>query len=184
MTLALAALVMAAALPALGSLLGRRSLDAAAAALAGEIARARQEAITRGRHVGLAFEATPGGGRFAVYIDGGKPGIRGVEIASGLDRLVRGPIDLTASFEGVRLGIPGPGSVPRVPPARGVLQPGDDPVQFGNTDIVSFSPQGESTSGAVYLTDRRGGLRAVVVYGRTGRIRVWTFVPEVHRWRQ
>jgi Tfp pilus assembly protein FimT len=177
-------LVTALAVPALGPILGRRSLDAAAAVLAGEMARARQEAVARSRHVGIAFERAPEGDRYAVYLDGGRSGISAMEIAAGTDALLRGPVDLSSSFSGVRLGIPGPSRIPKVPPSRGVLSPGDDPIQFGGSDIVSFSRTGESSSGAVYLTDRRGGLRAVVVYGRTGRIRVWVYVPEMQRWRQ
>jgi len=182
--LAILGLAVAMAAPALSHLLGRRSVDAAAAVLAGEIARVRQEAIARHRYVGIAFERSPDGDRYAVYLDGGRTGIHMAEIASGIDSLARGPFDLNAAFNGVRLGIPGPTPIPKVPPSSGTLRPGDDPVQFGGTDIVSFSPSGESSSGAVYLIDRRGELRAVVVYGRSGRIRVWSFVREMHLWRQ
>lgn len=182
-TLALIAIVSAVAVPAVGNLLGARSLDAAAAVLAGEMARARHEAIARHRYAGLAFERAPEADRFGLYIDGGQAGIQASEIATGVDGLLRGPFDITA-FGGVRLGIPGPGPVPKVPPSRGSLRPGDDPVQFGGTDIVSYSPNGESSSGALYLMDARGGLRAIVVYGRTARIRVWKFDSNLHVWRQ
>jgi Tfp pilus assembly protein FimT len=182
--LAILALALAVAIPSLATLLGRRSVDAAAAVLAGEIARARQEAITRHRNVGIAFELSPEGDRYGVYIDGGQAGIRASEIASGVDRLTRGPMDFRAAFDGVRLGIPGPTAIPKVPPSHGVLHPGDDPVQFGGTDIISFSPSGESSSGAVYLCDLKGDLRAVVVYGRSGRLRVWTYLADQHLWRQ
>jgi len=183
-TLAILALAVAVALPALSSLLGRRSVDAAAAVLAGEVARVRQEAIARHRYVGLAFELSPEGDRYGVYLDGGHPGIHASEIATGVDPLTRGPIDFRAAFDGVRLAIPGPTAIPKVPPSHGVLHPGDDPVQFGGTDIISFAPSGESSSGAVYLCDRGGDLRAVVVYGRSGRIRVWTYLADQHLWRQ
>lgn len=183
MALALLALISAVMLPSLADLLGRRSLDAAAAALGGEIARIRGEAIAKRRYVGIAFERSPHGDRYGVYLDGGRSGIHAAEIASGIDRLERAPMDLSDAFPGVRLGIPGPDPVPRVPPSRGVLMPGDDPIQFGGSDIISFSPSGEASSGALYLMDRRGGLRAVVVYGRTGRIRTWTYAPEIHGWR-
>jgi len=182
--LAILAVAVAVALPSFSGLLGKRSVDAAAAVLAGEIARVRQEAITRHRYVGLAFELSPDGDRYGVYLDGGHIGIHASEIASGVDLLTRGPIDFRAAFEGVRLAIPGPTAIPRVPPSHGVLHPGDDPVQFGGTDIISFSPSGESSSGAVYLCDRKGDLRAVVVYGRSGRLRVWRYLTDQHLWRQ
>jgi len=182
--LALLGLMAALALPALAPLLARRSLDAAAAVLAGELARARHEAVAKNRYVGLLLGRAPGGGTFATYEDGGRKGIHAAEIASGADRLLRGPQTLESRFPGVRFGIPGPASIPRVPPSRGRLTPGSDPIQFGPSDIVSFSPIGEASSGALYLTDRRESLRAVVLYGRTGRIRVWRWVPETQMWRQ
>lgn len=184
MALAVVGCIVAAAMPAFSSLLGRRSVDAAAAVLAGEIARARQEAIARHRYVGIAFERLPGSDRYGVYLDGGRAGIHASEIASGLDPILRGPIDFTAAFDGVRLRIPGPTAIPKVPPSSGVLHPGSDPVQFGGTDIISFSPSGESSSGAVYLAGPHDALRAVVVYGRSGRIRVWSYMADMHLWRQ
>lgn len=184
MVLAFIGLMAALAIPALGPLLARRSLDAAAAVVAGEIARVRHEAVAKNRYVGLRFEAGPGGGTFAIYEDGGRKGIHAAEILSGADRLLRGPATLSSRFPGVRFGIPGPSPIPRIPPSRGRLMPGSDPIQFGSSDILSFSPIGEATSGTLYLTDRREGLRAVVVYGRTGRVRVWRYVPGSQVWRQ
>ncbi len=184
MALAVVAIMATVFIPALGPLLRRRALDAAAASLAGELARARQEALARNRHVGIAFERTAEADRFAVYLDGGRKGIRSAEIASGADRLIRGPVDFSALHDGVRFGIPGPERIPSVPPGRGSLGPGGDPIRFGNTDIVSFSPIGGASTGSIFLTDRRGGLRAIILYGRTGRIRVWRWDREAHVWRQ
>jgi hypothetical protein len=177
------ALVAGLALPALGNLLSRRSLDASVARLAGEIARIRQDAITMRRQVGMVFTRSTEGDLYTVYVDGGRRGIRTAEIASGLDLPLRGPFAIDTALDGVRLGIPGPVPIPRIPPARGLLLPGTDPVRFGRADIISFSPIGESSSGTLYLTDRRGELRALVVYGRSGRIRVWTYSPQLH-WRR
>ncbi|HZE89328.1 MAG TPA: GspH/FimT family pseudopilin [Verrucomicrobiae bacterium] len=184
MALAVGAVLVAMAVPSLSGLLARRSVDAAAATIAGELARARQDAIARRRYVGVVFEMSPEGDRFAVYLDGGQTGIRTAEIASGVDELLRGPVDLRSGNDDVRLAIPGPGAIPKVPPSRGVLHAGDDPVQFGGSDIVSFSPTGESSSGAIYLTGRGSELRAVVVFGRSARLRVWSFDPVQHLWRQ
>jgi len=65
-----------------------------------------------------------------------------------------------------------------------VLHAGDDPVQFGGSDIVSFSPTGESSSGAIYLNrpgERAPGRRGVRALGP---LRVWSFDPVQHLWRQ
>ena len=97
--LAVVAVMATIFIPALGPLLRRRALDAAAATLAGEMARARQEALARNRYVGIAFERTAQADRFAVYLDGGRQGIRSAEIASGADRLIRGPVDFSARHD-------------------------------------------------------------------------------------
>lgn len=183
-TLALMGLVAGLALPALRALLDRRSLDGAAASLASAIARTRHEAIARGRHAALAFDRDAAGDRWAIHLDGGKPGIRRSEIASGADPRIHGPVPVGASsLSGVRLGIPISPPIPSIPPSRGLLPAGGNPIRLGASDIVSFSPIGESTSGSIYLTDGKGGVRALVVYGRSGRIRVWSWSDRSH-WRR
>lgn len=182
-TLSLLALFLAISLPALGGLLCRRALDAAAARLAGAMAKTRQEAIARGRYAGLVFSRARSGDWYAIHIDGGRRGIRTSEVASGVDARIHGPIPVGISQDGVKLGIPLQPAIRCVPPSTGILPPGGDPIRLGSSDILSFSPIGESTSGSVYLTDGRGGLRAVVVYGRSGRIRVWEWTPNMS-WRR
>jgi hypothetical protein len=55
-------------------------------------------------------------------------------------------------------------------------------VQFGRSDVVSFSPRGASSSGTLYVTDGKDALYAVVVFGPTVRLRVWRFLRREHRW--
>lgn len=184
MALALVGLMAGLALPALRSLLERRALDGAATAMAGAVARTRHEAIARGTYAGLVFQRDALGDRWSIHVDGGKPGISSVEIQSGIDRRIHGPVPFGGThMGGVRLGIPLAPAIPAVPPSKGVLPAGGDPVRFGSGDIVSFSPIGESSSGSLYLTDGKGGLRAIVVYGRSGRIRVWSWSDKSH-WRR
>jgi hypothetical protein len=63
-----------------------------------------------------------------------------------------------------------------------MLVAGDDPVRFGRSDLVSFTPVGSASSGTLYVTDRRHALFAVVLFGPTARLRVWRFVPAERRW--
>ncbi len=184
-TLALVGLFAGVAIPALRSLLDRRALDAAAGSLASAMARTRHEAIARGRNAGLHFERDAMGDRWAIYVDGGKPGISTAEIHSGEDRRIFGPVPVGGAQDaGVRLGIPMAPPIPAVPPSRGRLPAGGDPVRLGGSDILSFSPIGESSSGSIYLTDGKGGLRAIVIYGRSGRIRTWSWSDRSHWHRQ
>ena len=82
----------------------------------------------------------------------------------------------------VRLGLPPGGPYPEAPPGTGRLVAGDDPVRFGRSDLVSFSPVGSASSGTLYVTDGRDGLFAIVLYGPTSRLRVWRFRPLERRW--
>lgn len=183
MVLAVLSLAVLSSLPYLRGLLDRRVLDAAAARLAGGIARVRHRAIAAGRHAGMVITLDPRGDHYTIHLDGGRRGIRRSEIAAGIDEAVEGPIPIGIEGGGVRLGIPTSPPVPRVPPARGFLPPGGDPVRLGPSDILSYSPIGESSTGSLYLTDGRGGVRAVVVYGRSGRVRVWAWEPG-REWRR
>jgi hypothetical protein len=82
----------------------------------------------------------------------------------------------------VTLGIPPGGPYPEAPPGTATLTAADDPVRFGRSDLVSFSPGGSASSGTLYVTDGRQGFYAVVLFGPTARLRVWRFRPEVRQW--
>jgi hypothetical protein len=66
-------------------------------------------------------------------------------------------------------------SIPQIPPKKGFLNP-VDPVQFGKSNIISFSPNGDSSSGTLYLSCRsQQQMFAIVLYGATSRLRLWKF---------
>ena len=92
------------------------------------------------------------------------------DILSGRDRLVSGPFPLSGGAPGVRVGI-NPG-IPALPPEQGQLS--GDPVRFGVSDILSFSPLGTATPGTFYLAGD-SGQAAVRVTGGSARVRlmVW-----------
>jgi hypothetical protein len=147
--------------------------------MAAAMARARGEAIAARRYT--AFRVTRPEGRFvfAFYADGDGDGVRSDDIAAGRDPLLAGPRDLPSRYTGVDFGLLD-AAIPEVPPGTGTLAPDSDPVRFGRSDIVSFSPRGTSSSGTLYVSDGRSTVVAVVLYGGTGRIRIWRF--ERGRW--
>jgi hypothetical protein len=106
-------------------------------------------------------------------VDGNGNGLRTAEVGGGVDPVVAGPQRLEAELSGARLGFPDAGPFPKIPPGVGSITDTVDPVQFGNTDLVSFGPLGSSSSGTIYVTDGRHVLFGVVLYGRSGRVRVW-----------
>jgi hypothetical protein len=71
----------------------------------------------------------------------------------------------------------------KIPPAEGYIEDTEDPIKFGKSDIASFSPVGDSSSGTVYISDGRDRMMAVVLFGPTVRVRVWEYVHEENKWR-
>jgi hypothetical protein len=181
--LALAGLSLSVALPALGVTLSRSRTGAAARDLAGDFARLRSSAIVERRRVGMRLGWSGGRYRYAYYADGDGDGIRSDDIAAGRDPLIGPARDLPSRFTGIDFGLLDE-AIPAVPPRRGVLLPGDDPVRFGRSDIVTFTPRGTASSGTLYISDGRDSVVAVVLYGHTGRIRIWRFDRATWLWRR
>ncbi len=181
--LALVGLFLVAALPALGSALSRGRTGAAARDLAGVFARLRSTAIASHQRVGLRVTRAGDRYRYGEYVDGDGDGIRTDDIVAGRDPLVGELRDLPSIYPGIDFGLLDD-AVPAIPPRRGVLAPHDDPVRFGRSDIVTFTPLGTASSGTLYISDGRESLVAVVLYGHTGRIRLWSFDRATWKWRR
>jgi len=157
-------------LPALKAYSIEAHLVGAAAIFKGEFRRARSISIRSGRQTALRFETRPDGVYLGIFSDGDYDGVLSRDIARGVDPLVSEPRRLTDNAE-VRVGIE-PG-VEAPPPDRGLLDP-EDPIRFGRSDMVSFSPLGTATPGTLYLTGH--GLQvAVRVTGSDARVRtmIW-----------
>jgi hypothetical protein len=134
----------------------------------GEFLRARSIAVRTGAYSAIRFEPGPGGSSYSIYVDGNHNGVLNADIASGQDRRVAGPIPLNAGASDVRVGI-NPG-VPNIPPETGYLDP-KDPIRFGPSNILSFSPLGTATPGTFYLAGEtlQAGVR---VTGGSARVRL------------
>jgi hypothetical protein len=129
--------------------------------------RLAASAAVRGNvYTAIRFERHADEVRYAVYRDGDHDGVRSDDIASGRDELVAGPFPL-GTGPTVRVGILR--GTPAIPPERGLLS--GDPVRFGRSDILSFSPLGTATPGTFYLMGD-GAQAAVRVTGGTARVRL------------
>lgn len=145
----------------------------------------RYQAIASASCRGVVFRAGDDGKVvFVVAEDGNGNGIRRSEVEDGTDPVVDGPVSLAARHGGVTFGIHSTEPVPVLPPGSGQLQNPGDPIRFGSSDLVSFTPRGTSSSGTLYLLSSRGRMRAVRIYGVTGRIRVWDYVPARGTWER
>jgi hypothetical protein len=126
-------------------------------------------AIASGAQTAIVFEGEDDEATFGVYRDGNHNGVRRADIATGVDRLVSGPFPVHGNTSGVHLAIhPG---LPAIPPAQGPLAQGN-PIRFGNSNILSFSPLGSATPGTFYLAGANGLQGAVRVVAGTSRVRV------------
>jgi len=180
--LALVAIGLTAALPTVADL-GRAGRAAAGARLLATAFHAmRWRSVATNRSHGLYFERLDEGWVWYDVQDGNGNGLRSAEIEDGPDLVLSGPHRLQDRVGGVRLGFPPGGPIPRIPPRTGVIADLDDPIQFGRSNIVSFSALGASSSGTLYLTDGRNELYGVVLFGPTVRVRVWRFDVRTGRW--
>jgi len=182
--LAVIALGLAAALPALARTRSAALCAAGARHMATSIQALRWRSAARATGHGLLFERDERGWRWVEARDGNGNGLRTAEVRSGVDPVLGAPRRLEDEVFGMTLGFPPGGPYPRIPPGSGPIEPLDDPIQIGASDLLAFGPQGTSSSGTIYLTDGRARLAAIVLFGATGRLRVWSFDPERGVWTQ
>lgn len=151
---------------------------AAARYVAAQFQSARTSAAMRAAYVGIRFEPVDGSYQFTTYLDGNANGIRTIDVDMGVDQPIHPAEQLRAQFPGVDYGaLPG---LPAVDSSSAA--PDGDPIKFGTSHIVSFSPIGAASSGSVYLLGRNGTQYVVRVLGETGRVRVLRFDPRARKW--
>ena len=166
--LALVSFLAALAAPSLRAYSVEAHLLGAGRAFKTEFLKARSMAVRSGVYTAIRFEQDGQGFSFSVYADGNGNGVRSVEIASGVDRRIGGPLPLDARAPGVRVGINE--GVPAPPPDSGILDT-EDPIRFGRSNMLSFSPLGTATPGTFYLAGE-GVQAAVRVTGPSARVRL------------
>jgi prepilin-type N-terminal cleavage/methylation domain-containing protein len=180
--LAIVAMAVAVTLPAAAMLRDGGRAAAGARTMASLLSAQRWKSVAGRRVRGLQFLKTGNVWSWREVADGNGNGLRTAEITRGIDPVLTPDDSLEHQDASVRLGLPPGGPYPEAPPGTGSLSGGDDPVRFGRSDLVSFSPVGSASSGTIYVTDGRSGLFAIVLYGPTARLRVWRFIPRERRW--
>lgn len=175
-------LLVVAALPAAAYVRSEGRTAAGARYLAATLQGHRWKSVSRRRAAGLFFERREGAWIWWEVEDGNGNDLRVAEIRRGVDPVRSGPHRLGDRVERVELGFPPVGPIRQIPPKPGWVDDLDDPVQFGRSDLVSFTPSGGASSGTLYVTDGRAGLFAVVLFGPTARVRVWRYDAGRGRW--
>lgn len=149
----------------------------AARHISGRFQRARMDAIVRSNEVAVRFVASGSSYSYAVYVDGNSNGVRSADIRSGVDRLLMPAEKLSDLFANVDFGaLP---NLPAVDP--GGTPPGDDPIRFGASNMLSFSPNATSSTGSVYIRGQRAQY-VVRLFGDTAKSRILKFDAAAHRW--
>lgn len=177
----LMALVVAWGTPAMAALWRRAALRAAAHDLAGLVRRLRHEAAAHARYEAWVFSHLDGRWQMQRIADGNGNGVRSTDMRLGVDRAIGAAVDLSQRWSRAGLSLPA-FPLPRIPPSRGVLEPGSDPVRLSGTDRISCAPNGSCSGGTFYLNAGGREVAAVVVYGITGRVRIWRYEPETSEW--
>jgi prepilin-type N-terminal cleavage/methylation domain-containing protein len=181
--LALAGILLIITLPTLASMRTEGRVAAGAREIAMTFHALRWKSVARNSNHGLLFERLENGWAWFEVRDGNGNGLRSAELRSGIDQTLSGPHRLEDRDAKVGLGFPPADRLPVIPPRSGAIGALDDPVKFGRSDLVSFSPLGSASSGTVYLTDGRYKLYAVVLFGPTARVRVWRYDVREEIWK-
>ena len=157
----------------------RDSLHAAGAArhVAALVHAARVESLKRGVHVALVFDPSSPNSRFAMFADGNHDGVRSADTAAGIDRQVSAWVRIGDQFPRTAFGF-----------AAGVTDPDSgsplsgSPLKLGGSNVLSFGPDGGSTSGTIYLRGPAAQQFAIRLLGSTGRCRLLRYDFRARRW--
>jgi prepilin-type N-terminal cleavage/methylation domain-containing protein len=167
-TLVLVSVMAAWATPAVFGARDAIRAKGAADHVAGLLDVARSEAVKRHANVAIRFESADTGFRYSMAADGNGDGVRTAQVLGGVDPIIRAGERLEQQFPGVAFGL-----------ADGVgpIEPGDDPgdrdpIRFGRSRMISFSPTGTCTPGTLYVLGQGRRQLAVRLLGATGRLRV------------
>jgi prepilin-type N-terminal cleavage/methylation domain-containing protein len=172
-------IIAGAAIPFAHASIDRSRTAGAAGYLASRLMLARFEAVNRSSFVAVQFVQKSDGYWFRTFVDGNRNGVLARDIIRGTDRPITPDLRLDQQFPGISFGIyPG---VTGMDPG----QPFDtsDPIQIGQSTLMSFNPNGSSTAGTLYLHGVHANQFAVRVLGATARARVFHFDFQDGQWR-
>lgn len=160
---------IASAAPAIHAYMTESAVLGAARIFHGEFIRARSISIRMGVQTAIRFEKDDEDmWWYSTYVDGDSDGVRSDDITRGTDGRIAGPLPLSGNAPGVRVAVlPG---TPSIPPDHGILE--EDPIRFGRSDMLSFSPLGTASPGTFYLAGQSGLQAAVRVTPGSARVRI------------
>lgn len=178
MVIVVALILLAASwlIPGLRAYSQEAHLMAAAQRFCGQFREAYSMAVKQNVNTAIRFETSASGPVYSLYRDGNGNGVLSADIAAGRDRRVAGPFEVSGGAADVRVGINA--NVPAIPPDSGTLDPAD-PIRFGRSNMLSFSPMGTATPGTFYLA---GSFAQAAVRVTPGSARVRIMFCRGRRW--
>ncbi len=182
--IALAGFIISISTPHLSKMAAKGKVRAATREMTALFREARYEAVSKKMHIGFEFQRKEEGFLFCKFQDGNSNGIRRKDIKDGKEILLGGPYQIKSRYGNIDFSILKGKPVSKIPPGKGKLDHPDDPIKFGRSDIISFSPSGNSSSGSIYISDGNNLMMAIVIFGPTVRIRVWDYDYENNKWRR
>jgi hypothetical protein len=132
------------------------------------MATVRTQAVNRSMTMAMRFERGAGGVTIAVYADGNSNGVRLRDIEAGIDRLVERPVRLEDLFPGVLISVPSSFDA--------------SAIELGGSELLSFTPDGTSSSGTIHVLGRDGSQFGIRILGVTARIRLLRFEAATGQW--
>ncbi len=151
----------------------------AARYMSGRLQRARMEAVMRSADVAIKFTQTTAGYSYTTYVDGNRNGVRTADISKNVDRELLPAERLPDQFAGVDFG-----ALPNLPAVdQSGTPPGADPVRLGLSNMASFSANGTSSTGTLYVRGRGTSQYAIRIYGETGKTRLLKFEARTRQWK-
>jgi prepilin-type N-terminal cleavage/methylation domain-containing protein len=169
------AILMAITVPSFLSGVDDFRTRAAARYVSGRFFDARMEAVKQSTRVACRFEADGDDYRIGTYRDGNGNGVLSADILGGRDPELASAVRLSSLFTGVRFGIGA--DVPLIDGGFAV-----SPIRVAGGTLVTFGPDGTSSTGSVYIRGSREAQYAVRVFGITGRTRVFKYVRGTRTW--
>lgn len=166
------------AIPQVTASLDDYQAQGAARYLSSRFQRTRMEAVTRTNEVALKFVESDGRYAYRPYADGDGDGVRTLDINQGVDRPLGPAESLTDRFPGIDFGVLT--GLPAVD--AGSAPPGADPIKLGSSNLLSFSANGTSSSGSLYIRGRTAQY-VVRVYGVTAKTRLLKFMVNENTWK-
>lgn len=174
--LILTAITTTMAMASLDDMLHRAALRSAASRVRLLLVRTQYEAAALSAYRAVKFVPKAAACEYRIYDDGNGNGVRNAETVSGVDPLALGPDYLLEVPSLVRVGLPEEDT-----PDPDTGEPLRSAINFNQSTLCSFAPDGSATPGTIYLTDGIGAI-AVRSSGADGTIRILLYNRGKRRW--